>query len=185
MFRPPDQPARRTCTLLRHVVPNGLAPIVTDATILMGLAILTEAGLSFLGLGDQNAVSWGRMIFKGQRQLRLAHGCRSFPGLALLVLVASFNLLGDGLNQALNPQLRRLVARARSQPPQLHDSHGGGTAARRPDARGARTQYGLCCGWPEPSCGGRCVFRSAAWRQPRCSWRERLRQVEFGCCPAR
>ena len=104
-------------TLLRHVVPNGLAPIVTDATILMGLAILTEAGLSFLGLGDQNAVSWGRMIFEGQRQLRLAPWMSFFPGLALLLLVASLNLLGDGLNQALSPQLRRLAARARAAPP--------------------------------------------------------------------
>ncbi len=104
-------------TLLRHVVPNGLAPIVTDATILMGLAILTEAGLSFLGLGDQNAVSWGRMIFEGQRHLRLAPWMSFFPGLALLLLVASFNLIGDGLNQALSPQLRRLSTRARRRPP--------------------------------------------------------------------
>ena len=96
--------------LARHAIPNGLAPIVTDATILMGLAILTEAGLSFLGLGDQNAVSWGRMIFEGQRQLRLAPGMSAFPGIALLLLVAAFNLLGDGLNRALNPQLRRLGA---------------------------------------------------------------------------
>jgi peptide/nickel transport system permease protein len=102
---------------LRHVVPNGLAPIVTDATILMGLAILTEAGLSFLGLGDQNAVSWGRMIFEGQRHLRLAPWMSFFPGLALLLVVASFNLLGDGLNQALSPQLRRLTARAHRRPP--------------------------------------------------------------------
>jgi len=98
-------------TLALHVVPNGLAPIVTDATILMGLAILTEAGLSFLGLGDQNAVSWGRMIFEGQRQLRLAPWMTIFPGLALLILVAAFNLLGDGLNQALNPLLRRQASR--------------------------------------------------------------------------
>ncbi|MBL8702933.1 MAG: dipeptide ABC transporter ATP-binding protein [Alphaproteobacteria bacterium] len=104
-------------TLLRHVIPNGLAPIITDATILMGLAILTEAGLSFLGLGDQNSVSWGRMIFEGQRQLRLAPWMSIFPGAALLILVAAFNLLGDGLNQALSPQLRRLVARAVGLPP--------------------------------------------------------------------
>jgi peptide/nickel transport system permease protein len=104
-------------TLRRHVVPNSLAPIVTDATILMGLAILTEAGLSFLGLGDQNAISWGRMIFEGQRQLRLAPWMSFFPGLALLLLVASFNLVGDGLNQALSPQLRRLTARAARRPP--------------------------------------------------------------------
>ena len=93
--------------LARHVVPNGLAPIVTDGTILMGLAILTEAGLSFLGLGDQNTVSWGRMIYDGQRYLRQAPWLSIFPGLSLVVLVAALNLLGDALNQALNPHLRR------------------------------------------------------------------------------
>ncbi|CAH1656703.1 MULTISPECIES: dipeptide/oligopeptide/nickel ABC transporter permease/ATP-binding protein [unclassified Chelatococcus] len=92
--------------LFRHVIPNGLAPLVTDATLLMGLAILTEAGLSFLGLGDQNTVSWGRMIFEGQRQLRLAPWMSIAPGAAMLILVASLNLLGDGLNYAMNPQLR-------------------------------------------------------------------------------
>jgi peptide/nickel transport system permease protein len=108
--------ASHSRTLVRHIIPNGLAPIITDATILMGLAVLTEAGLSFLGLGDQNAVSWGRMIFDGQRQLRIAPWMSIFPGIALLLLVASFNLLGDGLNEALNPQLRRLVARATPKP---------------------------------------------------------------------
>ena len=132
-------------TLLRHVVPNGLAPIVTDATILMGLAILTEAGLSFLGLGDQNAVSWGRMIFEGQRQLRLAPWMSFFPGLALLVLVASFNLLGDGLNQALNPQLRRLVARARSQPPRAMTAAEAAPSQDAPtlEVRGLRMAYAV------------------------------------------
>ena len=109
--------ASNTHVLLRHVVPNGLGPIITDATILMGLAILTEAGLSFLGLGDQNAVSWGRMIFEGQRQLRLAPWMSFFPGLSLLLLVAAFNLLGDGLNQALSPQLRRLANRVSPRKP--------------------------------------------------------------------
>ena len=92
--------------LRRHVIPNGLAPIITDATLLMGLAVLTEAGLSFLGLGDQNTVSWGRMIFEGQRHLSLAPWMSIFPGVAMLVLVAALNFLGDGLNQMLNPQLR-------------------------------------------------------------------------------
>ena len=92
--------------LRRHVIPNGLAPIITDATLLMGLAVLTEAGLSFLGLGDQNTVSWGRMIFEGQRHLTLAPWMSIFPGVAMLVLVAALNFLGDGLNQMLNPQLR-------------------------------------------------------------------------------
>ena len=92
--------------LFRHVIPNGLPPIVTNATLLMGLAILTEAGLSFLGLGDQNTTSWGRMIFEGQRQLRLAPWMSVFPGVAMLLLVGALNLVGDGLNQVLNPQLR-------------------------------------------------------------------------------
>jgi peptide/nickel transport system permease protein len=83
----------------------------------MGFAILTEAGLSFLGLGDQNSVSWGRMIFEGQRHLRLAPWMSIFPGLALLILVAALNLLGDGLNRALNPQLRRQSQWVRRRPP--------------------------------------------------------------------
>ncbi|MEH6653527.1 dipeptide/oligopeptide/nickel ABC transporter permease/ATP-binding protein [Loktanella salsilacus] len=92
--------------IFRHVIPNGIAPIITDATILMGMAILTEAGLSFLGLGDQNLVSWGGMIFEGQRHLRLAPWMSIAPGVALLLLVASLNLLGDSINFAMNPQLR-------------------------------------------------------------------------------
>jgi peptide/nickel transport system permease protein len=92
--------------IARHIIPNGIAPIITDGTILMGLAVLTEAGLSFLGLGDQNVVSWGQMIFEGQRQLRLAPWISIAPGVAMLLLVAALNLLGDGLNHALNPQLR-------------------------------------------------------------------------------
>jgi peptide/nickel transport system permease protein len=92
--------------ILRHVIPNGIAPVITDGTILMGMAILTEAGLSFLGLGDQNVVSWGSMIFEGQRHLRLAPWMSIAPGVALLILVASLNLLGDSVTLALNPQLR-------------------------------------------------------------------------------
>ncbi len=92
--------------LRRHVIPNGLAPLITDGTLLMGLAILTEAGLSFLGLGDQNTVSWGRMIYDGQSYLRLAPWLSIFPGLSMLLLVAALNLLGDSFNIALNPQLR-------------------------------------------------------------------------------
>lgn len=92
--------------IVRHVIPNGIAPIITDGTILMGMAILTEAGLSFLGLGDQNLVSWGSMIFEGQRHLRLAPWMSIAPGVALLLLVASLNLLGDSINFAMNPQLR-------------------------------------------------------------------------------
>ena len=103
--------------LRRHVIPNGLAPIITDATLLMGLAVLTEAGLSFLGLGDQNTVSWGRMIFEGQRHLSLAPWISTFPGIAMLVLVAALNFLGDGLNRMLNPQLRQHGSSGGDAPP--------------------------------------------------------------------
>ena len=99
--------------LRRHVIPNSLAPLVTDGTLLMGTAILTEAGLSFLGLGDQNTISWGRMIYEGQRYLRLAPWLSIFPGLSMLLLVLALNLLGDGLNLALNPGLRRRGAAPR------------------------------------------------------------------------
>jgi len=100
--------------LTQHVIPNGLGPIVTDGTLLMGLAVLTEASLSFLGLGDPDTVSWGLMIFDGQRQLRLAPWMSIFPGLAMLLLVAAFNLLGDGLGTS---RLRRMRPRTTSAVP--------------------------------------------------------------------
>ena len=135
--------ASHSWVLARHIVPNGLAPIVTDGTILMGLAILTEAGLSFLGLGDQNAVSWGRMIFEGQRHLRLAPWMSIFPGVALLVLVAALNLLGDGLNHLLNPQLRRQSLRAARAEPVEPPETRPGEAVPILDVRNLRLEYRL------------------------------------------
>jgi len=99
--------ASKMNVLFRHIVPNGIAPLITNGTILMGFAILSEAGLSFLGLGDQSTISWGRMIYEGQQQLRLAPWIVIFPGISMLLLVAALNLIGDGLNQALDPKLRR------------------------------------------------------------------------------
>ncbi|NED96497.1 ABC transporter permease [Phytoactinopolyspora alkaliphila] len=93
--------------LFRHVIPNGLSPVITNATILMGQAILVEAGLSFLGLGDPQVMSWGRMIFDGRGYLDLSPWMSFFPGLAMFLLVLSLNLVGDGLTQAFNPKLRR------------------------------------------------------------------------------
>jgi peptide/nickel transport system permease protein len=92
--------------LFVHVMPNGLGPVITHGTILMGSAILIEAGLSFLGLGDPNTVSWGRMIFEGQAHLRIAPWMSFFPGLAMLLVVCALNLFGDGLNRAVNPHLQ-------------------------------------------------------------------------------
>jgi peptide/nickel transport system permease protein len=92
--------------LFRHIVPNGLAPIITDGAILMGRAILTEAGLSFLGLGDPGAISWGQMIFAGKDHLAFAPWMSIFPGLAMLIIVSAMNLLSDGLNYVIDPRLR-------------------------------------------------------------------------------
>ena len=73
----------------------------------MGQAILVEAGLSFLGLGDPQVMSWGRMIFDGRGYLDASPWMSFFPGLAMFLVVLSMNLVGDGLTQAFNPKLRR------------------------------------------------------------------------------
>lgn len=91
--------------LARHVLPNALPPIMVNAALQIGAAILVEAGLSFLGLGDRNQVSWGYMLNNAQPFLRLGWWMSVFPGLALLITVMGVNLLGDGLNEALNPRL--------------------------------------------------------------------------------
>lgn len=91
--------------LARHVLPNALPPIMVNAALQIGAAILVEAGLSFLGLGDRSNVSWGYMLNNAQAFLRLAWWMSVFPGLALLITVMGVNLLGDGLNDALNPRL--------------------------------------------------------------------------------
>ncbi len=69
-------------------------------------AILMEASLSFLGLGDPNVVSWGQMIYNGRTFITSAWWAATFPGLAIVLTVAAFYLLGDGLNRVLNPKLR-------------------------------------------------------------------------------
>lgn len=93
--------------LVRHVIPNGLSPVITNATIVMGQAVIVEAGLSFLGLGDPQTVSWGRMILDGRGYLDVAPWMSIFPGLAMFLVVLAMNLLGDGITGAFNPKLRR------------------------------------------------------------------------------
>lgn len=93
--------------LLRHVLPNTLAPIIVAATLGIGNTILLEAGLSFLGLGVQPPTpSWGNIINDGREALLNAWWIATFPGLAIVLTVVSFNLLGDGLRDALDPRLR-------------------------------------------------------------------------------
>ncbi|MEX1257596.1 MAG: ABC transporter permease [Gemmatimonadota bacterium] len=93
--------------VLRHVIPNTLAPVIVFSTLLIGNTILVEAGLSFLGLGVQAPTpSWGNMISEGRDALLTAWWIATFPGLAIVFTVVAFNLLGDGLRDALDPRLR-------------------------------------------------------------------------------
>jgi peptide/nickel transport system permease protein len=91
--------------LLRHILPNILAPILVQATLAIAAAIIAEASLSFLGLGQQPpAPSWGSMLNTATRFLSQAPWMAVWPGLAIFSLVLSFNLLGDGLRDALDPR---------------------------------------------------------------------------------
>jgi peptide/nickel transport system permease protein len=93
--------------ILRHILPNIMAPLVVLATLSLSLAILAEAGLSFLGLGTQPPNSaWGLMLSAGRRFMEISPGLAIFPGLAIMITVLAFNFLGDGLRDALDPRLR-------------------------------------------------------------------------------
>lgn len=100
-------PDRRT--ILTAVLPNAAAPIIVEVTLRLAYAILAEAALSFLGLGTQPpAPSLGQMIADGRSFLMLSPWATVAPGLAIMVVVLGFNLLGDGLRDALDPRLKRL-----------------------------------------------------------------------------
>lgn len=93
--------------LLRHVLPNTLSPVIVSATLMIGDVILTEAVLSFLGLGVQPpTASWGNIINQGRDNLLGAWWIATFPGLAIVLTVVAYNLLGDGLRDALDPRLK-------------------------------------------------------------------------------
>jgi len=88
------------------ILPNALAPLIVAATLSIGTAILFEAGLSFLGLGDPNKMSWGLMIGNNRPYILLNWWSVTLPGIAIFLTVLSISLIGDGLNDALNPKLR-------------------------------------------------------------------------------
>jgi peptide/nickel transport system permease protein len=90
----------------REVLPNAMTPVIVTTSVMVATAILNESALSFLGLGDPNLVSWGSMIGAGRDQLRTAWFLVTLPGCALVLSVLSLNLVGDGLNDALNPRAR-------------------------------------------------------------------------------
>ncbi len=92
--------------IFRHLLPNCTSSIIAVGSLLTATAILIESGLAFLGLGDPNVMSWGLIISAGRAVLRSAWWVCTFPGIAILLTVLAINLVGDGLNEALNPRLR-------------------------------------------------------------------------------
>jgi peptide/nickel transport system permease protein len=94
--------------ILRHMLPNVLAPILVISTLQMGVVIISEASLNFLGVGVQSSVpTWGGMLSDGREFMRDAWWLATFPGIAISIVVLGVNLLGDGLRDALDPRLRR------------------------------------------------------------------------------
>jgi len=98
--------ARRKSIIFSEILPNATPPVIVNASLQVGSAILTETTLSFFGLGDPSWVSWGRMLFDAQRLLRVAWWVSFFPGVSIFLTVLGLNLTGDGMNDALNPRLR-------------------------------------------------------------------------------
>ncbi len=93
--------------IFREILPNAIPPAVVVASILVARAILLEAGLSFLGLGDPNLISWGSLLSEAQERISASVWLALFPGLAISLLVLCINLFGDGINDVLNPKLRK------------------------------------------------------------------------------
>lgn len=94
--------------IMRHIIPNSLAPVIVQGTLGVAGAILSTAGLSFIGLGIQPpAPEWGSMLSGGRQYLRYAWHVTTFPGLAIMITILALNLLGDGLRDALDPRLKQ------------------------------------------------------------------------------
>ena len=95
-----------TKLIFRIILPNALPPIIVQSALMVGSAILFEAGLSFLGLTDPNVVSWGQIIGSNRQYILDAGYTVTIPGMAIFITLLAISLVGDGLNDALNPKLR-------------------------------------------------------------------------------
>jgi peptide/nickel transport system permease protein len=93
--------------IFRHILPNALPSVIVIASLRVGWSILTEAGISFLGLGDPLKFSWGKMLNNAQSFLNQSLSMAFFPGISIFLTVLGINLVGDGINDALNPHLRQ------------------------------------------------------------------------------
>jgi peptide/nickel transport system permease protein len=101
--------ASRMAVMFRHILPNCVSPLIVQVTLVIGLAILIEATLSFLGLGIKPpTAAWGSMVYDGYRYLALRPILSLGPGLAIMLVVFAFNMVGDGLRDALDPRLRNI-----------------------------------------------------------------------------
>jgi peptide/nickel transport system permease protein len=99
---------RRAVIIFRHVLPNAMAPVIVQATLSLGFAIVVAAGLGFLGLGVQPPTAeWGTMLGEGRQYVFRAPGLTMYPGVAIFLAVLGFNLFGDGLRDALDPRMGR------------------------------------------------------------------------------
>ncbi len=96
--------------LIRHVIPNGIFPVIANTTMGIASAILTESSLAFLGLGDPNVVSWGQIVFEGKNYLTTGWWISTFGGIAIIYTVITFFFIGDGLNIILNPKLKNVIS---------------------------------------------------------------------------
>jgi len=100
--------ASHTRIIFVHILPNAMAPVLVSATLGIAAAVLTESALSFLGIGVQPPTpSWGNMLTQGQNVLGIAWWLSFFPGMAILVTVLGYNLLGEGIRDAIDPRLRQ------------------------------------------------------------------------------
>jgi peptide/nickel transport system permease protein len=98
--------------IFRHILPNAMGPVLVAMTLGVPAAILTESGLSFLGLGVQPPyATWGNILNDGKDSIEIAWWMTVYPGLAILITVLSYNLLGEGIRDALDPRLRQAVGR--------------------------------------------------------------------------
>jgi len=99
--------ARDTRIIFRHILPNAMSPVLVSATLGIAGAILTESALSFLGIGVQPPTpSWGNMLIAGKQTLGTAWWLSVFPGLAILFTVLGYNLLGEGIRDAMDPRIK-------------------------------------------------------------------------------
>jgi peptide/nickel transport system permease protein len=100
--------ARDWDILLVEILPNAMSPVIVAGSLQVASAVLLEASLSFLGVGDPEVTSWGTMLNSAQQYLRYAWWTATFPGVAICLLTLGIALASDGLNDALNPRLKEL-----------------------------------------------------------------------------